>query len=118
MNLHEARSVPRTEDPRFLAGLGTYVDDLKFPGMLHAVVVRSPQAHARIVRIDVDAARATPGGSIALRTRCTRRSEFVNVPSFSANAAAGRKTSARTAVSCMKRSCTTRKSSWANAFSA
>ena len=61
MNLHEARSVPRTEDPRFLAGLGTYVDDLKFPGMLHAVVVRSPQAHARIVRIDVDAARATPG---------------------------------------------------------
>ena len=61
MSANEARSVARTEDPRFLAGLGTFVDDLKFPGMLHAVVVRSPQAHARILRIDAAAARALPG---------------------------------------------------------
>ena len=60
--------------------------------------------------------RASPGGSIAARTRCTRRSELVNVPSFSANAAAGRKTWPSSAVSCRNRSWTTRQSSWAMAF--
>jgi carbon-monoxide dehydrogenase large subunit len=55
------QAVPRNEDVRFITGRGCYVDDLQFPGMLHAVVVRSPQAHARIVSIDADAARAMPG---------------------------------------------------------
>jgi hypothetical protein len=60
--------------------------------------------------------RASPGGGTAARTRCTRRSELVKVPSFSANAAAGRKTWPSSAVSCMNRSWTTRQSSWAMAF--
>ncbi len=47
----------RREDPRLLTGTGRYVDDLAPPGCLHAVFVRSPHAHARIVRLDVDAAR-------------------------------------------------------------
>src|SRR4051794_28639616 len=51
----------RVEDPRLIKGIGTYVDDLKLPGLLHAVVLRSPHAHARITRIDTAAARAIPG---------------------------------------------------------
>jgi carbon-monoxide dehydrogenase large subunit len=54
-------SVKRSEDPRILAGRGRYVDDLKLPGMLHAAFVRSPLAHARVLAVDVSAARALPG---------------------------------------------------------
>ena len=56
-------SVPRKEDPRYLRGEGRYVDDLVLPGMLHAAFVRSPYAHARIVRMATDAARRVPGVS-------------------------------------------------------
>ncbi len=54
--------------------------------------------------------RAWPGGSTALRTRWTRRSVLVNVPSTSANDAAGSTTSANSAVSVMNKSWTTRNS--------
>jgi carbon-monoxide dehydrogenase large subunit len=37
-----------------------YVDDLRLPGLLHAAVLRSPHAHARIVAIDTTAAKALP----------------------------------------------------------
>ena len=54
--------------------------------------------------------RASPGGSSALRTRCTRRSLFVTVPSDSIAASeAGRTTSAISAVFVMKMSCTIRR---------
>ncbi len=55
------RSLPRLEDARFLTGRATFVDDLKRPGLLHATVVRSPHAHARILGIDASRARALPG---------------------------------------------------------
>ncbi len=55
------KSLNRVEDPRFLRGQGRYVDDIKLPGMLHAAIVRSPHAHARIVRIDTSAAERLPG---------------------------------------------------------
>lgn len=49
-------SVPRVEDQRFLRGRGRFVDDvLVGPGTLHAAVLRSPHAHARIADIDVSA---------------------------------------------------------------
>ena len=51
----------RLEDPRLLTGRGRYLDDLALPRMLFASFVRSPHAHARIVRIDPAAARALPG---------------------------------------------------------
>jgi carbon-monoxide dehydrogenase large subunit len=54
-------SVKRKEDPRFLRGQGTYVDDVKLPGMLYMDIVRSPYAHANIVRIDASKALALPG---------------------------------------------------------
>src|SRR3972149_2711171 len=53
--------VKRREDPRLLRGRGTYVDDLKLPGLLHAAVVRSPHAHARLGAIRADAALRLPG---------------------------------------------------------
>ena len=55
------QSIPRREDPRFLTGTGRYVDDLTRPGMLHAALVRSPMAHARLTRIDTAAAKALAG---------------------------------------------------------
>ncbi|HXF81880.1 MAG TPA: xanthine dehydrogenase family protein molybdopterin-binding subunit [bacterium] len=53
--------VKRSEDPRLLTGRGMYVDDVKLPGVAHAAFLRSPHAHARIVRIDASRARALPG---------------------------------------------------------
>ncbi len=50
----------RKEDPRFIRGLGHYCDDVQLPGMLHLAILRSPVAHARIVRIDTSAAVAHP----------------------------------------------------------
>src|ERR1043166_8805160 len=54
-------SVKRKEDPAFLTGRGRYVDDIKLPDMLHAVVLRSPHGHAAIRGIDKRAALALPG---------------------------------------------------------
>jgi carbon-monoxide dehydrogenase large subunit len=50
----------RKEDVRFVRGHGNYVDDIALPGMLHAAILRSPFAHARIVSIDTSAAEAHP----------------------------------------------------------
>ncbi|MEA2321857.1 MAG: aerobic carbon-monoxide dehydrogenase large subunit [Solirubrobacteraceae bacterium] len=55
------RSVPRVEDLRLLTGQGCYADDFDRPGQLHAHVVRSDAGHARIVRIDAEAAARRPG---------------------------------------------------------
>ena len=56
-----AQPLLRKEDYRFLTGQGRYLDDIVFPGALHAHFVRSPHAHARIVSIDCEAARAAGG---------------------------------------------------------
>ena len=53
--------IKRREDPRLVAGMSTYVDDMKLHGMLYAAVVRSPAAHARIVSVDGSAARGHEG---------------------------------------------------------
>ena len=55
------QSPRRREDARFLTGRGTYIDDLSFDGLVHAVFLRSPHAHARIRAIDTAAARHAPG---------------------------------------------------------
>jgi aerobic carbon-monoxide dehydrogenase large subunit len=54
-------SVRRREDRRFLLGRGNYTDDINRPGQLHAVFLRSPHAHARIVSVDTRAAAGMPG---------------------------------------------------------
>ena len=61
MTTFVGQRVRRREDPRFLTGKGTYVDDLRFDGALHLTFVRSPIAHARIEAIDTSQAEALPG---------------------------------------------------------
>src|SRR5687768_6254504 len=55
------RPFTRVEDPRLIRGIATYVDDMQLPGLLHAVILRSPYAHARVMRIDTAAATKAPG---------------------------------------------------------
>jgi carbon-monoxide dehydrogenase large subunit len=55
------QAITRREDQRLLTGTGQYVDDTSVPGETHLVLVRSPHAHARIVSIDTQAAKAMPG---------------------------------------------------------
>lgn len=57
----DPRSLRRREDQRFLTGAGDYLDDRADSGMLHAAVLRSPHAHARIRSIDSAAASAMSG---------------------------------------------------------
>ncbi|HJX08937.1 MAG TPA: xanthine dehydrogenase family protein molybdopterin-binding subunit, partial [Candidatus Binatia bacterium] len=49
------------EGSRHVTGRGLYTDDFILPGMLHAVVLRSPHAHARLVSVDSKEAEAAPG---------------------------------------------------------
>jgi carbon-monoxide dehydrogenase large subunit len=60
-NSYIGRGVPRPNLARLLQGRGQYVSDLVLPRMVHVVFVRSPYAHARILRIDRDAALARAG---------------------------------------------------------
>ncbi|MGH9011548.1 MAG: xanthine dehydrogenase family protein molybdopterin-binding subunit [Acidimicrobiia bacterium] len=58
--------VHRREDSRFLRGTARYIDDIVLPRTLWASFVRSTEPHARIVRVDADAALATPGARSVL----------------------------------------------------
>ena len=51
----------RNEDPRLLTGQAQFVDDIDIPGALHAAFKRSDYAHARLLSVDVEEARAMPG---------------------------------------------------------
>src|SRR4051794_27841354 len=50
----------RKEDARFIRGKGNYLDDIRLPGMLHAAILRSPYAHAKINSIDTSRALEHP----------------------------------------------------------
>jgi carbon-monoxide dehydrogenase large subunit len=58
--------VKRVEDPRLLTGQGSYLDDIRLPGLLHAAFVRSVYAHAEIVGVDTAKASRVPGVEAAL----------------------------------------------------
>ncbi len=73
-------SVKRVEDRRFITGKGRYTDDLVLPGMTHAVVVRSPHAHARIRSIDTEAARQHPGVVAVLTGRDYQNDGYNPIP--------------------------------------
>ena len=63
------RAVRRKEDLRLVTGGGRFVDDLHLPGTLHAALVRSPHAHARVVRVDTRRALKQPGVVAVLTVR-------------------------------------------------
>jgi aerobic carbon-monoxide dehydrogenase large subunit len=58
---YTGQPLKRFEDPKLVTGGGSFVDDVRLPGMLYAAVLRSPHAHARLRSIDVSAARDLPG---------------------------------------------------------
>ena len=92
MATYVGRPLKRFEDPRLVTGQGAFVDDLRLPGMLHAVVLRSPHAHARLLSLDAASARALPGVAAVLTAsdiagavrdippRPTRELEGLHVP--------------------------------------
>src|SRR5215212_5791286 len=55
------QSVPRVGVQRLLQGRGAFTDDLRFPRLAHVAFFRSPYAHARIKRLDFDAAKRKEG---------------------------------------------------------
>src|SRR5207244_5078423 len=57
---------PRLGGDRFVAGTGRFVEDVRVTGLLHAAVLRSPHAHARLVSIDAKRARDLPGVHVVL----------------------------------------------------
>ena len=61
--------IRRREDPRLITGGSTYTDDVTLPGMVHAAILRSPHAHARITGIDTSAAAAASGRHSGLYRR-------------------------------------------------
>src|SRR6476469_5149674 len=82
----------RREDQRFLTGQGRYLDDLAFEGLAHAVVLRSPHAHALIQGVDAAAARAMPG-VLAVSTAAEVRQNGLQplLPYVDANTVTGEK---------------------------
>jgi CO/xanthine dehydrogenase Mo-binding subunit len=60
------KSIRKVEDPKFLRGRGGYIADLVRPGMLHAAVLRSPHASARVRSLDLAPALGLPGVHAAL----------------------------------------------------
>ena len=66
MKFGVSQAVTRKEDDAFIRGNGRYVADLVPPDACRAVLLRSPHAHARVNRIDADAARAMPGVRLIL----------------------------------------------------
>ena len=60
------RSERRVDSVKLATGRGTFVDDIDVPNLLHARILHSPHAHARITRIDASRARAMPGVACVL----------------------------------------------------
>jgi carbon-monoxide dehydrogenase large subunit len=84
MHANIGDAVRRKEDFRLVTGRGCYSDDFTLPGQAHAAVVRSPHAHARIVRIDTAAARAMPGVLAVLTGDDTRADGLNRIPHLAA----------------------------------
>lgn len=76
--------VRRKEDVRFLTGTGTYIDDINRDNQAHAVVVRSPYAHAKILEINTDDAKEMPGVLLIVTGEDWKREGFQPMPTKSA----------------------------------
>ncbi len=61
MDKYVGRSTRSKEGPRHVSGRGSFTDDVRLAGMLHAVILRSPHAHARILKVNAEAALRAPG---------------------------------------------------------
>jgi carbon-monoxide dehydrogenase large subunit len=84
MHANIGDAVRRKEDFRLVTGRGCYSDDFILPGQAYGAVVRSPHAHARIVRIDSAAARAMPGVLAVLTGEDARADGLNRIPHLAA----------------------------------
>ena len=71
-------AVQRLEDPTLLTGAGKYLDDMAPQGCLHVSFVRSSQAYANVLAVDVSAAEAMPGVTAVYHAR----GDDLGMPSF------------------------------------
>lgn len=76
------QAVKRKEDARFLTGAGKFQDEINLPGQVHAVILRSPHAHADIAAVDSDDARAAPGVLAVLTSADVRADDLGTLPSM------------------------------------
>ena len=76
--------VRRKEDVRFLTGKGVYIDDISRPNLVHAVILRSPHAHAKILKIDSSEAATMPGVLAIVTGQDWEREDFAPIPTRSA----------------------------------
>ena len=74
------QGVSRFEDPRLIQGGGRYTDDIKLPGMVHGVVLRSQHAHARIKSIGTSAAKSAPGVLCVLTAADVKAAGYGDLP--------------------------------------
>ncbi|HET8546210.1 MAG TPA: xanthine dehydrogenase family protein molybdopterin-binding subunit [Pseudolabrys sp.] len=74
------QGVSRFEDPRLVRGGGRYTDDIKLPGLIHGVVLRSPHAHAKIKSIDITAAKTAPGVLAVLTSADIKAAGYGDLP--------------------------------------
>jgi len=74
--------VKRREDPRLIQGRGTYVDDVKLPGMLYLDIVRSPYAHAYIRNINIEKALKVPGVLAVIRGKDLEAANLAWMPTL------------------------------------
>lgn len=74
------QGVSRFEDPRLVRGGGRYTDDIKLPGLVHGVVLRSPHAHAKIRSIDITAAKTAPGVLAVLTSTDIKAAGYGDLP--------------------------------------
>jgi len=72
------KDVPRNDARAKATGTATYTDDMKLPGMLYGKILRSPLAHARIVRIDTSRAAALPGVKCVITAEDTPKIKYGN----------------------------------------
>jgi len=79
MKFGVGQPVRRFEDVRLITGRGRFQDDIVLPRQAYAVFLRSPHAHARIVSIDVEAARAAPG-VLAVYTGADYKADRLSMP--------------------------------------
>lgn len=74
------QGVSRFEDPRLVRGGGRYTDDIKLPGLVHGVVLRSPHAHAKIRSIDITTAKRAPGVLAVLTSADIKAAGYGDLP--------------------------------------
>jgi len=74
------QGVSRFEDPRLVRGGGRYTDDIKLPGLVHGIVLRSPHAHAKIRSIDIAAAKTAPGVLAVLTSADIKTAGYGDLP--------------------------------------